>query len=303
MLLGRVARMYYEHGLTHQEIANALGLSRVRVTRLLAEARDSGLVEIVIHADESAFADEERALLERFGLRQAWISPAVPDEVKSERSFGAVGAEALGAMIGKDEVVGIGLSTAVSLALNAFTARPLGASFVPLTGSSGGLATGANPHEIALTLAARTGGRAFHLPAPLLAANASAARAATSEPGTAEVLGLARRAQLLVAGIGGMTAGEGILLRSLDEAERADLVARGAVGDLAGRFFDTDGAAVEGPLDERIIGLSLAEMASVPNRLVIARGASKVDALRVALAKGLVNMIVTDSATAEALLR
>ena len=42
MLLGRVARMYYEHGLTHQEIANALGLSRIRVTRLLAEARDKG---------------------------------------------------------------------------------------------------------------------------------------------------------------------------------------------------------------------------------------------------------------------
>ena len=85
MLLGRVARMYYELGMTHQEIATALGLSRIRVTRLLAEARAQGIVEITVHSDEPLFADEQRALTDRFGLAQAWLSPSLGDPQKDAR--------------------------------------------------------------------------------------------------------------------------------------------------------------------------------------------------------------------------
>ncbi|MGG7465815.1 MULTISPECIES: sugar-binding transcriptional regulator [unclassified Plantibacter] len=302
MLLGRVARMYYEHGLTHQEIANALGLSRIRVTRLLAEARDKGLVEIIVHVEESLFADEERDLSARYGLLQAWVAPSVPDSAKADRAFATVGADALGSVIEKDAVVALGLSTAVALVVREVPQRQLGARFVPLAGGASGLVNGANPHEIALSLGTKTGGQAFYLPAPLLAVSAEAARTATADPGVADVLGLAAKADLLVAGLGGSEAGQGLLLGSLDERQHAELRALGAVGDLAGRFFDAEGRAVTGELDERVVGLTLTQMQQIPHRLVIARGASKVDALRVALENGLVNMLVTDAATAATLL-
>lgn len=302
MLLGRVARMYYELGLTHQEIADTLGLSRIRVTRLLAEARESGMVEIIVHVDESLFAAEEQAMMTRYGLRQVWIAPTVDDPAKAARALASVGAEALASVIEKDSTVAVGLSTAVAGVVAAFPERPLGASFVPITGSGSGLANGANPHELALALAQRTRGSAFHLPAPLVAASSEAAASAHADPGVREVLTRAAAAATLIAGIGGTRDTRGILLGSLGEQERERLVAAGAVGDIGGRFFDRDGAPVAGDLDDRIVGLTLEELRAIPDRLVIAVGEAKLDALRAALESGLANMLVTDSVTAAALL-
>jgi DNA-binding transcriptional regulator LsrR (DeoR family) len=302
MLLGRVAQMYYGHGLTHQEIADALGLSRVRVTRLLSEARETGVVEIIVHATESVFAEEERALVDRYGLKQVWIAPNVTESTKADKAFATTGAESLSQLLDKGSVVAVGLSTAVALVVQELPARQLGASFVPLAGSSAGLTTGSNPHELALELAARTGGRAFHLPAPLLTATAEGARSAYANPGVRDVLEQAAAANVMVAGIGGMEAGQGILLGSLTETDRQDLLERGAVGDVAGRFFDRDGQPVQGPLDERIVGVRLEDLQRIPARMAITRGATKVAPLRGALAGRVVNMLVTDIDTARALL-
>lgn len=302
MLMGRVARMYYELGLTHQEIADSLGLSRVRVTRLLAEARDAGIVEIIVHVEESVFAAEEQALASRFDLRQAWIAPSVDDQTKASRALAAVGAEALGSVIEKDATVALGLSTAVAAVVDVFPQRSLGARFVPLTGSSSGLVHGANPHELTLALARRTDGSAFHLPAPLVAVSAQAAASAYADPGVEEVLALAAQATALVAGIGSTHDDRGLLFRSLKEEERAEVLAAGAIGDLGGRFFDASGAPVRGDLDSRVIGLELQQLRAIPVRLAIAAGAQKIDALRAALSSGMVNMLVTDSDTAAGLL-
>ncbi|WP_423921473.1 sugar-binding transcriptional regulator [Frigoribacterium sp. 2-23] len=302
MLMGRVARMYYEHGLTHQEIANALGLSRIRVTRLLQEARATGVVEIVVHVDESLFADDEHRLAERYGLNQVWISPSVGDADKADRAFASVGAEALGTVLDTDMTVALGLSTAVAQVVSAVPRSTTGGTFVPIGGSSSGPAQASNPHELALRLASATGGRAFHLPAPLVSATAEAAALAYSDPAVADVLTLAAGADLLVAGVGGTGRDEGILLGSLPASTRDELIAAHAVGDLAGRFFDAEGRHVTSPLDDRIIALDLDQLRGIPRRLGIARGASKVVPLRAALASGLLTMLVTDSATAEALL-
>ncbi len=302
MLLGRVARMYYEHGLTHQEIATTLGLSRVRVTRLLAEAREKGLVEIIVHVTDSLFADEERELSERYGLKQAWVAPSVAESAKADKAFASVGGEALAQIIDKGSVVALGLSTAVALAVSEFPKRALEASFVPIAGSSGGLATGANPHELALELASRTSGRAFHIPAPLLAATAEAADSAYADPGVQSVLSKAASAHVLIAGVGGMEAGQGILLSSLSTEQRDDLISRGAVGDIGGRFFDSECKPVKGALDDRIVGLSLEALLEIPIRIGIVRGKTKTSSTRVALTGQMVNMLVTDIDTARALL-
>lgn len=302
MLMGRVARMYYELGLTHQEIADTLGLSRVRVTRLLAEARESGMVEIIVHVEESLFAAEEQALLSRFGLRQAWIAPSIDDPAKAARAMATVGVEALASVIEKDTTVAMGLSTAVAAVVEAFPTRSLGARFVPLTGSSSGLANGASPHELTLALARRTGGAAFHLPAPLVAASAQAAESAYADPGVRDVLARAAQATTVIAGIGSTQDTRGLLFGSLSEEERAALLEAGAIGDIGGRFFDATGAPVRGALDHRVVGLDLDQLRAIPHRLAIAAGPAKLDALRVALSSGLVTMLVTDSTTAAGLL-
>ena len=109
-MLGRVASLHYTHGLTHQKIADLLGLSRVQVTRLLAKAVREGIVEIRVHSDESIFPDLQIALAEKFGLKQVWVSPGFDDEEKNMESLGAVAAQCLISLLKPKDVVAVGLS-------------------------------------------------------------------------------------------------------------------------------------------------------------------------------------------------
>lgn len=302
MLIGRVTRLYYEHGLTHQEIADAFGISRIRVTRLLAEARERGLVEIRVKADDSPFADHEARLVAEFGLRQAWVAPKVADTAKSDAALCSVGSDALRSLIDKSCTVGVGLSTQVALVVNGFASASLGGTYVPVSGSPSGQSDGSSPVEIALQLAARTDGRAFNFPAPLLASSREAAQLATSDPGVQTALERAAQADIIVTGVGSVTDDAGLLFNSLDPGRRAELVNLGAVGDVAGRFFDATGQPVTGELDATVVGLTLDAMRRIPRRLAVVRGIHKAEALKVALHSGIINMLITDVETASTVL-
>ncbi|WP_329562885.1 hypothetical protein OG711_35890 [Streptomyces uncialis] len=301
--LGKIARLYYEHGLTHQEIADLCGLSRIKVTRLLAEARRVGIVEITVHSDDHLFVGLESALGSAYALRQAWVGPAFDDESRAAHSLGALAADCVSAFLDEGTTIAVGLSGSVATIPEHL--RPSSApdvNFVPLTGSKGGISRAASSHELALAFAAAAGGHAYHLPAPLLARSAEAARVWREDPAVQETLERAVSADALIAGIGGTTADAGLLVQGLTATELAGIRARGAVGDISGRFFDADGAAVPGEVDERLIGLSLEQLRAVPVRIGVARGAAKRQALEVALRQGLINVLVTDAATAEELL-
>ncbi|MFJ5123063.1 sugar-binding transcriptional regulator [Kitasatospora sp. NPDC088548] len=298
--LGKIARLYYEHGLTHQEIADLCGLSRIKVTRLLAEARRVGIVEITVHSDDHLFVGLESALGRAYPLRQAWVGPTFEDEARAAHSLGAVAAECVSALLEDRATVAVGLSASVATIprhLRPGAARDV--NFVPLTGSGGGISRAASSHELALAFAAGAGGHAYHLPAPLLARTPQAAQVWREDPAVQETLERAVSADVLVAGIGGRT---GLLVENLSASDLAATRGRGAVGDISGRFFDANGAAVPCEVDDRLIGLSLAQLRAVPVRIGVARGAAKLQALRVALSQGLINVLVTDSSTAEGLL-
>ncbi|PXY23062.1 MULTISPECIES: sugar-binding transcriptional regulator [Prauserella] len=301
-LHGRVARLHYQHGMTHQEIGELLGLSRVKVTRLLADARRSGIVEIRIHSSASPFDELEAALVGRFGLQQVWIAPSFADERRTADSVGMTGAQCLRALVPTSGTVAVGLSSSVAAIVPHVHAEPApDLGFVPLAGSWGGISRGMNPHELALRLGTAFGARTYHLPAPILASTPEAAAAFRADPGVRETMQLAAGADLLIAGVGGMDPRSGILIDVLGRSEQRQLVANGAVGDISARFFDAAGHSVGGEVDERVVGLSLDELTAIPHRVAVSFGPHKVHALETALRTGLMNMVVTDVDTAKAL--
>jgi len=77
----------------------------------------------------------------------------------------------------------------------------------------------------------------------------------------------------------------------------------GAAGIVIGRFIDARGDALQGPLSGRQIGMELQDLKAVPERICVAGGSEKLQALHACLTGGYVTDLVTDKATAEALLR
>lgn len=303
-MLGRAARLHYQHGYTHQQIAETLGVSRVKVTRMLAEARRTGIVEIRIHSDETIFTDLEVALAERYGLTSAWVAPSFDDRARLNASLGTLGATALQAVLAPGMTIAVGLSdTVAAVAAHVRVDEPSSTVFVPATGSRLASQDGAQPHEVAQALAVAFQGTARHLPAPVLASSDETAELLRGEPDVAQALELARAADVAIYGIGGMLPGSGILMDgTAPPSQIRELAAGGAVGNISAGFFDADGVPVTSSLTGRLIGLSLEELLAVPIRIALAGGRNKEQALAGALAGGYVTVLVTDERTAQALL-
>ena len=306
-LVARAARLHYEFSLTHQETAAVLGVSRVKVTRLLKQAREAGIVVITVLSDLSPFAEVEERLAAAVGLRESIVVPAGGGGTGSSlRSMLARGAASYLERVARDGlVVAVGLSRTIA-EVPAWLGHPRQsrASFVSLAGAlpAGGHGSG-NPYQATDALAAAFGGTAEHLHAPVIVRSDEAAQVLRADPSISRTLEQAVTADVALVGVGGRD--DRIDFRQgtqVTPAEWTSLMAQGMVGDIGGRFFDRTGSEIEHELNRRVIGLSLEEFRKIPVRLVAAGGPSKAEALTAALRGGLITVLVTDVTTANTLI-
>lgn len=303
-MLGRVAELHYKHGMTHQQVADLLGLSRVQVTRLLARARSEGIVEIRVHSDEPIFPVEQAELLSLYNLESVWLAPAFDDPSETLDSIGAAGASYLRSVLKPGMTIAVGLSSTLARIAPQLKVDPMDVTFVPAIGSRPAGAGTVNPHQVAELLAEATGGHAEHLPSPFLASSVEAAQMISREPDIASTLKRAQNAQLGVFGLGGTTLHSGILVDTLGmDMEAGELKDLGVVGDISAAFFNSRGEPVRSPISERIVGLGMDEILSIPHRAALAGGLDKIDSIRGALRGGLITTLVTDVETARAILQ
>ena len=113
-----------------------------------------------------------------------------------------------------------------------------------------------------------------------------------------------KRLDLVIVGVGGPLSYHKSQWRDLlSQADYEELKLREAVGDCCCRFYDGYGKLLNGPLNQRTIGLSLAELARVPQTVGIARGVSKARSIAPLLEKGYLKTLITDQETAQEILR
>lgn len=305
-LMARAARLHYEFDLTHEQVATTLGVSRVKVTRMLKKARQIGLVQITVRTELSLFMKLEEQLCARLGLVRAIV---VPDAVSHERGpLSAVargGAVFLNQIVSDNVVVAVGLSrTVAEIPQWLGVVRPTNVRFVSLVGASRAVGSARSPYLATDALATAYSGTAEHLHAPVIVRSRSMAEELILEPSVAEPLAVAAAADAAFVGIGGIEdrAGPG-WAADVPRSEWAELVAAGMVGDIAGRFFDRDGNLIDHEINHRVIGLTLDQFAIIPTRVVVAAGAAKVEPLLAAVQRQLINVLITDTSTAKALLQ
>jgi DNA-binding transcriptional regulator LsrR (DeoR family) len=306
-LMARAARLHYEFDLTHEEVGTTLGVSRVKVTRMLKKARQIGLVQITVMSELSLFMTMEEQLCSRFSLVRAVV---VPDAVGHGRGpLSAVargGASFLNQIVNDGVVVAVGLSRTVAEIPRWLGAvSPTRVRFVSLVGASRAAGGGArSPYLATDALAIAYSGTAEHLHAPVIVRSRSMAEELILEPSVAEPLARAAAADAAFVGIGGIKdrADPG-WAADVPSSEWAELAAAGMVGDIAGRFFDCDGKLIEHEINHRVIGLTLDQFATIPTRVVVAAGPAKVEPLLAAMQRHLLNVLITDASTARALLQ
>jgi DNA-binding transcriptional regulator LsrR (DeoR family) len=298
-LLGKVARMYYERGIRQPQIAAQLSLSQPRVSRLLRQATEIGIVRTTVTMPAGVHTDIEEKLEERYGLRDAVVVDAVGAAGNVLPALGTALAEYLDVTLTSGHLVGVS-SWSETLIAGVDVMRPKSARvvdrIVQVVGGLGDPAVQRLATHLTGRLADLTGGDPVFLPTPGLVSTPAARRALTKDPSVVEVTELWPKLTDALIGIGSLEPSP-LLQRSgnaIAEADQRELRDLGAVGDVCFRFFDANGKPVKSTLDQRLIGITLAELAKVPRRIGVAGGDRKFSAIRGALRGGWVNVLITD---------
>ncbi|MFL5777434.1 MAG: sugar-binding transcriptional regulator [Chloroflexota bacterium] len=296
--LVQASRLYYELGETQNAVAERLGVTRPQVSRLLKRARAQGIVEIRIIDRATAESPAADTLRRMFRLDGVHLAPRLtgPDDL-TRRMVGRVAAQVLRGVVRDGAIVGVGDGASVSAAADALDepAEPIGATIVPL---AGGHWTPGPEREPFRRVAETLGAQVHGLMAPGLVDDAATKRSLCSHAGVRSVLDLWDRLDVAVYGIGGPSWAPS----SVGERTERALGAAGAVGEVLIAPFDLEGRFVAPALRDRVIAFDARQLARVPVGVAIASGEGKVRPILGALRAGIVRTLVTDVATAEAVL-
>ncbi|MCO5293753.1 MAG: sugar-binding transcriptional regulator [Homoserinimonas sp.] len=301
LLTVRVAELYYDEDKTQDEIGALLGITRWKVGRLLARGRERGIVRIEIVHPRARRLGVERELREKFGLKDAVVVP-VAEDLRSRVAQAA--ADYLTALRPVPRTLGISWGrTLDDVAHHLPMAWANGVSVVQI---NGGVSLNKRPGTASTTAAeiARKGrGQAILLPSPAILERLETKRAIVADRTVASVLDRAKKADAFLFSAGVADASSVLVDTGyLVKENISELVRRGAVGDVLGRYIDSNGNPVDPGLDERTVGLGLSELRRAPNSILVVAGEAKHPVARAVVTSGLCTVIVTDEDTASMLL-
>jgi len=293
----RAAWLSYVGGRTQDEIAAQLGVSRPGVQRLLALARQEGLVKVRIdHPIANCMALSE-AIRDHFGLAFCDVAPADADAAASGAPYLAVAAaERLSRYLDQTAPLTLSLGTGRSVramveALNRID-RPQH-RFVSLVGNVARDGS-ANRYDGVMVLADKTGGERFLLPAPVVAGSVAEKEALRDQRLFQAIVEVASQAEAAFVGVGRIDR-QATLFQDhfISEAELDELLSLEAVGELLGWPMNARGELVDCSTSRRVTSLPL-EMFCDQTLVALAGGRDKGPAILAALRGGWLKGLVTD---------
>ena len=299
----RAAWLHYAGGLTQAAVAKRLGLPSVKAHRLIARAVADGVVKVTIDGEIVECAELEDQLCTRYGLDFCEVAPDLGEEDLPLRALGLAGAAFLRREIERGDTPVIGLGHGRTLAAAIHEMPRIDATGIRFVSLLGGLTRhyAANPHDVMHRLAAKTGAQAYVLPVPFFANSAEDRAVLLAQPGVREIFDMSGGAGLKLVGIGTADSGAQLVASGMIEPREIDEInAAGGAGEMLGHFFDAQGGVLETTLTARTLSVELNTRDD--SRIVaIAGGAEKVGAVRAVLRSGWLRGLITDEATARAI--
>lgn len=312
-LIFKCCSLYYQDGIGQKEICKLLGISRPTVSRMLSLGKERGIVKIEINnPDNVMYGQIEREMEKAFNLQEVIIVPSnslVEPEDKNQTNFelGRAALKFMTRILHNGNFVGVSMGRAVQSAAKAdyFIENQISCTFVPVIGGVGETQIDIHSNYLAQEFADRFGGDCVQLFAPALFSKYSLLEGFLQEKTIKKVTRLFQKLDMIIMGIGVPISEHSTVLQTgyIDHKILEDFGKRGAVGDIALRYFDIDGNTE--PFDDfnkRVAGISLEQLKKIPFRVGVASGEHKIRAVMGAINGRYINILVTDIDCAQGLL-
>lgn len=301
-LRARAVWLYHVEGSTQNDIATQLGISRVMVVRLLADARRRNEVRVTVSAPLAELIELERQLETRFNIARVIIAPFSDPDEDPVKVIAAAAGNFISGLMKSGMTVGVGWGRTLYNTLPFITGETL--EDFRVVSLLGGIAAARrfNPAEFAWQFAELFQGEGFLIPAPAVVDSAETKHALLERCGLSAIFEMATKLDVALLSVGGITA----LTTSyrtgyITEADRRSLIDAGAVGDVLYNFIDESGDLVAHDVNDRVISVNLPLLRRTAERVLISGGKEKRIALRAAIKILNPTTFITDEQTAKAL--
>jgi DNA-binding transcriptional regulator LsrR (DeoR family) len=295
--------MYHVEGMTQNAIADALGIGRVTVVRLLADARAMHEVRISISRDIAGLTELEFELQRRFGVKEAVVAPLSSPDADPVLPIGAATGEYVSRLLRNDMKIGLGWGRTLINTLPFVQEKQL--ANLSVVSLLGGItkARQYNPSEFAWQFSRIFQADCYLIAAPAFVDSPDTKRALVERCGLQDILDFARSLDAVLVSAGGMTPDDTVFrLGFVGEPDRKSLIAKGAVGDMLCHYFDGNGRLVDHKLNETVMAVPIETLTATPERVLASGGARKAKAILGAIRALCPTVFITDEMTAKAVL-
>ncbi len=300
----RAGWLYYVAGNNQEEIARKLGVSRQTAQRLVSLSVSEGLIKVRLDHPIGRCMELADKLRQRFALDLVEVAPSDPESNSTIVGVAQAAAAEIERRLKAPDPIVMAIGTGRTLKAAIEQLAPMEATQHKIVSLTGNIAPdgSASYYNVIFTMADAVKSRMFPMPLPVIASSATEREMLLRQPMVRETLSLAARADITFVGIGDLGPEAPLYLDGfITEAELKALQKAGAVGEIVGWAFNSQGRMIEGLTNERVAS---APMPSRERSLVVAlaMGAKKLPGIVAALNRRLVNGLITDERTASLLL-
>lgn len=304
--LVEAAKLYYEHQLSQQEISKKLGVSRPTISRLLQQARETGIVRIEIIDPSEIGTRLEAALIKKFKLKKVAVVPNDTDDTKIiKKRLGKAAVLLVDQLISEGTILGISWGTTMQeVARQLRPRRVKDMIVVQLNGGISRAEIDTHASEIAKAISESYKAIPYLMPLPAVVDSADLKKAILSDKNISRTLDLGRKADIALFTVGSFGYNS-VLVKAdyFEPIEVDELLQSGAVGDICSRILKADGTICSKDLNSRTIGIELEEIKKKPYSIAVAGGKEKLAAIQAGLNGKWFNSLITDEWIATELLR
>lgn len=303
-ILAMVANLYYNSEMTQSQIAERLYTSRSKVSRMLKEARELGIVEIYIKEPWERNLAYEQSIKEKFSLKNIRVIMLKDAEKeKAQALLSEAAAYYLDSIVKSNMVVGISWGNTLYhivkyIAANNHKNIPI--TVVPIMGAANISKPEKDALDLSKDLASAYGGKYQYIYAPLFVKTKEIKESLIQDDSIRGALDLAKNADAILTSVGSIT--DKSWSNYLSAKMLESLEKKGAVGHIGGHFFDASGRELETSLSERMIGIEAEDLRNCRETICVALGRGKAEAVLGALRGNYIRTLVIDDQCAQKIL-
>lgn len=311
-LIYKCCYLYYQDGMSQQEVCQFLGISRPTVSRMLQRGKDLGIVKIELNNPDSViYGQMEHDLEKMFALKEVIVVPPSPLEISGKNNknseLGKGTLHFLERILNDGDYVGVSMGGTLRNVVQTdyFISEQINCTFVPVLGGVGESYLGVHSNYLCQRFAALFGAKCVQLFSPAVFSSAEVLQGFLREKTIAQITRLYKELRVILLGIGVPDTKYSTILQTgyVDKTILRKFSHMGAVGDIVLRYFDIHGDMTPfAEFNRRVAGISMETLKKIPHRVGIAAGPQKAKAVLGAVRGGYVNTLILDIDCAQTLM-